>query len=155
MESHEIDIAKYLVELEQTGNVANNIVRISLSLAEEVKDCLKRKEVLRIKNGQIPILEAIPEKSYASTEILMWGISILSSAWVQWCFTSKTDNPVYQDDISHPEASENVRLALPYVTLSIIDAIKKGKEIGMRKTSNSNTSYRPESGPAWIELRKE
>jgi hypothetical protein len=95
MELHEIDIAKYLVRLEQTGDVANNIVRLSLSLAKELKDCLKCKEMLRIKDGQTPILEANPERNYASKEILMWGISLLSSAWTQWCFTSKTHNPAY------------------------------------------------------------
>ena len=56
---------------------------------------------------------------------------------------------------AHPEASENVRIALPYIRPSIIDVISKGKEIGTMDTYDDKTTFRPESGPAWIYLRKE
>lgn len=86
---------------------------------------------------------------------MVWAIAILASSWAKWCFTAKTNDPKYQTDQTHLEASENVKIALPYIRSSIIDDTYKGEEIGTRDTGNPKTAYRPESGPAWIELRKE
>jgi hypothetical protein len=55
----------------------------------------------------------------------MWGIEVLSSAWTEWCFTAKTNDSKYQTGGTHPEASENVKIARPYIRPSIIDAISK------------------------------
>jgi hypothetical protein len=55
----------------------------------------------------------------------------------------------------HPEASENVRIAMPYVRSSIIDAMSKAKGIGTKQTTDPKTAYRPESGAAFIRLCKE
>ena len=151
-EYDKIDISKYLVRLEETGCPVTNIVMVSLQLAEEIKNILNGKEKLRAKNDQFPILET---STAHSAEILMWAISLLSAAWTVWCFTAKTNNPKYQNDPLHPEASENTRIALPYIRPSIIDAISKGKEIGTRETCDDKDSFRPESGPAWLDLRKE
>ena len=38
-------------------------------------------------------------------------------------FTAKANNPKYQQDPNHSEASENVKIALPYVKTSITDAM--------------------------------
>jgi len=146
-----IDISKHLIKLEETGCAVTNVVNVSLQLAEEIKNILKRKEKLSIKDGQFPILETNPTRS---VEIWMWAISILSSAWTEWCFTAKTNDPKYQNDPKHPEASRNVKIALPYVVASIIGALDKGHEIGCRNTNDDKTAYRPESGSAWIKLNK-
>ena len=85
----------------------------------------------------------------------MWAIGILASAWAMWCFTSKSNNPTYQNDPEHPEASKKVRIAMPYIRLSIIDAMSKAKDIGTKHTGDPKTAYRPESGAAFIRLCKE
>jgi hypothetical protein len=105
---------------------------------------------LRTKDNQFPILETYPTRS---AEIWMWALAILSSAWTQWCFSAKSNNP--DCSTAKLEASENAQIALPYINLSITGAIRTGDEIGKRKTDDPNTTYRPESGPAWIELQKE
>lgn len=151
MEFDNIDISKYLIKLEDTGCALTNVVNVSLQLADEIKNILKTKEQLDIKDGQFPILETNPTRS---AEIWMWAISILSSAWTEWCFTAKTNNPKYQNDPNHPEAAKNVKIALPYIITSIIDALDKAHEIGSRITNDDRTAYRPESGPAWIQLHK-
>jgi hypothetical protein len=151
-EYDKIDISKYLVRLEETGCPITNIVMVSLHLADEIKNILNRKEKLRSKNDQFHILETSPTHS---AEIWMWVISLLSAAWTEWSFTARTNNPKYQNDPSHPKALENVRIALPYIRPSIIDALSKGKEIGTMDTYDDKTAFRPESGPAWIYLRKE
>jgi hypothetical protein len=155
MESNKIDISKYIKQLEDSKDPANNVVLVSLSLADELKYILSYREKLSVKDNQFPILEVSTDNKAASTEILVWAMAILSSAWTQWCFIAKNNNPNYRNDPSHPEASENVKIVHPYVKTSIIDSIEIGKEIGCRNTGNVNTAYRPESGPAYIELRKE
>lgn len=154
MESNKLDISKYIKKLEDSKDPVNNLILLSLSLANELKNILRHTEKLSVKNNQVPNLEVLPDNKAASTEIWMWAIAILSSAWTEWCFTAKTNNPYYQKDPSHPEASENAKIACPYVKTSIIDSIKEGQEIGHRNTDIANTAYRPESGPAYIELRK-
>jgi hypothetical protein len=41
------------------------------------------------------------------------------------------------------------------VKTSITDAMSKGQEIASKDTGDDKTVYRPESGPAYIEFRKE
>ena len=155
LKSDKINISKYLIRLEETKDPVNNIVILSLDLAKEIKNILREKETLMIKDNEFPLLEVSTSKKAGSTEILMWAIAMLSSAWTEWCFTAKTNDQKYQTDEIHPEASGNVKIARPYIRPSMIDAISKGEEIGTRDTSDPKTAYRPESGPAWIELRKE
>lgn len=155
MNRNEIDIATYLTRLESSGDPVNNILAMSLDLAEEIRAVLGKEEKLKIKNNEIPILEVSPILKRASTEILMWAVGILASAWTVWCFTSKSNNPTYQNDPEHPEASENVRIAMPYVRSSIIDAMSKAKGIGTKQNADPKTAYRPESGSAFIRLCKE
>jgi hypothetical protein len=40
-------------------------------------------------------------------------------------------------------ASENVKIVHPYVKMSIMDSVGRGKEIGCRDTGNINMAYRP------------
>jgi hypothetical protein len=82
----------------------------------------------------------------------MWAVSILSSAWTQWVFSSKSRS-AYQDDTTRSEASKNVKIALPYVENSIHDATSSGDEIG----KNSYTNYRPNTKkfPVMFKLRKD
>ena len=87
-------------------------------------------------------------------EILMWAIGMLAS-WAMWCFTSGSNNPTDQNDPEHPEASKNVRIAMPYIRLSIIDAMSKAKDIGTKEKGDPETAYRPESGLLVIRLSKE
>ncbi len=42
----EIDISRYLKKLEDTGNLVNNLVSVSLSLAEDIKKELNKIEKL-------------------------------------------------------------------------------------------------------------
>jgi hypothetical protein len=155
MNSNEIDIASYLTRIESSGDPVNNILAVSLDLAEELKIVVGKEERLKIKNNEIPILEVSPILKKGCTEILMWAIGILASAWAMWCFTSKSNNPTYQNDPKHSEASENVRIAMPYIRSSIIDAMSKAKDIGTKETGDPKTAYRPESGAAFIRLSKE
>jgi hypothetical protein len=152
MESDKIDIAKHLVRLEESGSPVDNIVPVSLDIAEEIKNVLRTREKLRVKDNQFPILETYPTRS---TEICMWAVAALSSAWTQWCFTAKTNNPKYQQDPNHAEAAENVKIALPYVKTLIIDTMSIAEEIASKDTGDDKIAYRPESAPAYIELRKE
>ena len=56
-------------------------------LAQEISSIIKSKENVNLKivNGQIPLLEI------NCTEILMWSIAILSSAWTEWGFCCKIE----------------------------------------------------------------
>jgi hypothetical protein len=48
-----------------------------------------------------------------------------------------------------------VKIPLPYVKTSITDAMSKGEEIASKDAGDDKTTYRPESGPSYIELKKE
>lgn len=114
-------------------------------MAKEIKASLSSREALALKDGQAPTLES------DSCECYMWAVALLASAWTEWVFKSKSNNPAYQGDPAKVEAVTNVKLALPYVKPSIADAVVKGREIGRRRETN----FRPEGISAKIELRKE
>lgn len=146
MSYHTIDIAKYLSMLESKGlsNPFEALHSCSKDLATDLKKSLESKEHLEAVNGQTPLLE-----SY-SAECYMWALSILTSSWTKWIFTSKSNNPEYQQHHDERQAGANARVVSSYIRNSIIDAISKGREIGQ----DSNKAYRPEGAKAQIELRK-
>lgn len=74
MNSNEIDIASYLTRIESSGDPVNNILAVSLDLAEELKIVVGKEERLKIKNNEIPILEVSPILKKGCTEILMWPL---------------------------------------------------------------------------------
>lgn len=98
-------------------------------IASEIKASLMLQEDLAAKDGITPILEC------NNTECYMWAIAILSSAWTQWVFNSKSLS-AYQADPTHPEASKNVKIALPYIKTSLIDTIYAGEDIGRNHDAN-------------------
>lgn len=150
----EIDIAYYLKKLEDTGVSKDNLISVSLILAEDIKRELSKIENLKTKYGQIPICEVSINSGNASAELLLWSLAVLTAAWSAWCFTSKDNNPDYRNDLNHKEASENVSIIRPYVINLINDAIQGGEKIGKRYTKDVKTAYRPDSGPLLIKLRK-
>src|SRR5690606_3117966 len=159
--SLEIDIAKYVAELDSTPNPTwsdyyNKLHQLSVKLSGEIRTALLQKEALKsveepaTHNRLYPILEN------NEPEIIFWAASIITSAWTKWVFTAKTNNPNYQNDpayVSNPyrqAAIVNVKLALPYVKTSIGDAITKGCDIGR----NAQAHYRPQETSAKMTLRK-
>lgn len=116
-------------------------------IAVEIKASLMSQEDLGTKEGLAPILEC------NSTECYMWAIAILSSAWTQWVFRSKSTYSGYQNDPAHPEASKNVKITLPYIKNAINDAILAGDAIGR----NPDTNFIPNTKkyPATFRLRKD
>ncbi|MFZ0223429.1 MAG: hypothetical protein WAM42_17235 [Candidatus Nitrosopolaris sp.] len=56
-------------------------------------------------------------------------MTILSSAWTQWVFRSKSLSG-YQGDPTHPEATKNVKIVLSYVKNSLTDATSAGDDLG-------------------------
>ena len=150
----EIDIAYYLKKLEDTGDPINNLISLSLNLAEDIKIGLNKIENLQTKDGHIPICDVSVNSLSASAEILVCSIAVLASAWTAWCFTAKENNPTYRNDLNNKEASKNVSIVRPYIMNLINDAMYGGKEIGKRYTNNEKTVYRTDSGPMLIKLRK-
>jgi hypothetical protein len=150
-QKNEINIAKHLEKFQRVlGETKIPVLAILSCIPEitvEIKSALMSQENLAKKNDQIPILEC------NSAECYMWTIAILASAWTEWVFAAKTNNPKYQDDPEHLEASVNVKLALPYIMRSIDDALKSGHDIG----TNAETDYNPNSDKCSVKftLRKE
>jgi hypothetical protein len=149
--TNEINITTHLEKFQKVLGETNIPVLALLTcvsdIAVEIRHSLISQEVLATKDAQTPTLEC------NSTECYMWALSILTTAWTQWVFTSKVNNPVYQNDVQHPEAAQNVRIALPYIRHSIDDAMSVGSDIG----SCSESNYNPNSSlhDAKIKLRKE
>ena len=52
MNRNEIDIANYLTRIESSGDPVNNILAISLDLAEEIRTVLGKEEKLKIIKSQ-------------------------------------------------------------------------------------------------------
>jgi hypothetical protein len=52
MNRNEIDIATYLTRLESSGDPVNNILAMSLDLAEEIRAVLGKEEKLKIMKSQ-------------------------------------------------------------------------------------------------------
>jgi hypothetical protein len=147
---NEINITRHLERFQkvlgETGIPTLALLTCVSDIAVEIKRSLISQETLAInKEGQTPILEC------NSTECYMWAL-LLTSAWTQWVFTAKVKNPVYQNDVQHPEAAQNVKIALPYIKQSINDAISVGNDVGGR----ADLEYNPNSSlyDAKIKLRK-
>ncbi|HYA83923.1 MAG TPA: hypothetical protein VEH06_10805 [Candidatus Bathyarchaeia archaeon] len=155
-------IARNGTELAQTIN--NTIFETGVDLAETIRLSLLSKEKLKRVDDKIPesttpiIVDRNRHVIYP--ELLGWAIAILSSAWTEWVFTSKSNegsryqnDPEYKNNESRQAATVNVKLTLPYIYNSIRDALEKAKEIG----NSQETDYepKPEINPAYIKLRKE
>lgn len=80
-------------------------------------------------------------------EALMWAISILTSAWTNWIFSSKSNDAQYRSD--KPEVTINAQKILPYIEGVILNAMKAGREIG----SNPLNKYRPENIRKIIQIK--
>jgi hypothetical protein len=113
MASNEIDIAKHLEKFEKVLNSTRDLTLAITScipdIVTEIRSSLMSQENIAAKNDQTPILEC------TSAEIQIWAMAILTSAWTVWCFTSKANNPDYQNHPDKFEASANVKIALPYI----------------------------------------
>ena len=71
----QIDIAYYLKKLQDTGNPVNNLISISLSLAEAIKIELSKMENLQTKDGHLPICDVSLNNQRVSSEIGIWSIA--------------------------------------------------------------------------------
>jgi len=98
-------------------------------IAAEIKASLMAQEDLATKEGVAPIMECY------NTECYMWAIAILSSAWTQWVFRSKSLS-AYQEDPTRHEAAINVKIALPYIKNSLADSTSAGDDIGRNGYAN-------------------
>lgn len=74
----EIDISRYLKKLEDTVDPVNNLISVSLNLAEDIKRGLSKIENLKTKDGQTSICEVSVNSTSASAEILMWALAVLA-----------------------------------------------------------------------------
>jgi hypothetical protein len=160
---NKISIARYLKKVNdnfgQSGDIRKAITEYGIDLAEEIHKSLKSKEDLKLADNNDP-KSTTPvafdrSKKKVSPEILGWSIAILSVAWAEWVFTSRSNNPAYQSDprvVDRQAASANVKIALPYVYNSITDTLSKAQQIG----KSAETNYEPDftRNPAEIELRK-
>jgi len=137
-----INIADYLARLEDliSENRFHEIMALAKELASELKRETSRKETLVTVNGQVPLLE-----NY-SLECQMWALSIIASAWSQWIFTAKSNDPVYGRQ--KKEAASNARIVSPYVRKTVMLAMDAGAEIG----SSSKNNYRPEKISKFIQV---
>jgi hypothetical protein len=132
-----IDIARYLARLEESiggRRFGQDIMQLAMDLASELKRELNQIENLATKAGQVPLLE-----SY-SFECQMWALAIITSAWSQWIFAAKSNDPKYRKDPQKREAAVNAQIARPYIRKAIESAITAGAEIG----SNAQNDFRPE-----------
>ncbi|MGI0016343.1 MAG: hypothetical protein ACREBU_23225 [Nitrososphaera sp.] len=119
-EGNRINISKYLEKvgcyLARPSKIEESIVDLAYDLAAEIQTSLKEKEKLSfVETGQPPHLIVDPERKVISPEILAWAIAIVSSAWSEWVFAAKSNNPINQQDKSKVEAAANIKLAWPYV----------------------------------------
>lgn len=92
-------------------------------------------------------------------EILAWAIAILAAAWTEWVFTAKSNpssryqtDPEYTNERPRQAAATNVKLVVPYIRCSIIDALCRAIQMENCKETN----YEPDQAidPANINLRK-
>ena len=163
----QISIAEILKEfdknLESYPDILDAIYKSSMTLAEQIQKSLQSKKNLKVADQKFsqsttPVVADPVTKQY-SKEIIAWSIAILTSAWAEWVFYSKSNNdsayqtdPKYDQKPDRKAARVNVRIVKPYIRNSILDAMDKGREIGTCKQTNYNPS--PLTNPANIELRK-
>jgi hypothetical protein len=163
-----ISIAYYVkVVNEKYGrnqNISYSLYETGLELAESMQSILMTKENLKTAYKESPLSTtpvAVNRNSrMISPEILGWAIAILSTAWTEWIFTSKS-NPSskyqtdreYTNDRPRQAAATNVKLVVPYIRCSILDALDRAIQIGNCKETN----YEPDQAidPANIDLRKD
>jgi hypothetical protein len=165
----QISIAYFVKEVNdlfgKNGNILQKaLFEVGIELAEIIQASLDSRNKLRRVNNESPrstppvaVDRDIP---MISPELLGWSIAILASAWRELVFASKSEeNSKYQTDPNYKNypdrqaAIVNVKLAVPYVQCTIIDAIYNARQIGnCRKT---NYEPNPEADPAYISLRKE
>jgi hypothetical protein len=134
----DIPMAHFIKEVNnifrKSGNIMHAFTEIGIDLAEIMQSSLISTENLKTVDEPFPrsTTPLIVEKNTRTVylEILGWATAILASAWSEWIFTSKSNpnskyqtDPAYQTDKSRQAACVNVRLALPYIKNSIIDAI--------------------------------
>jgi len=135
-----------------------------LELAESMQSILMTKENLKTAAEESP-RSTTPVGVDTSAriicpEILGWAIALLAAAWTEWVFTSKS-NPVskyqtdiaYTNDISRQAAAMNVKLVVPYIRCSIMDALDLAIHIGNCKETNFEPDQAIDS--ANIILRKD
>jgi hypothetical protein len=82
--------------------------------------------------------------------MIMWAVAILSSAWTEWIFASKANNPDYKNNPEKSKAANNAMICYPYIRNSIMDAMSKSKEIGTKPPK-----FRPEGVCSKFSLKKE
>jgi hypothetical protein len=133
MNSNQIDIAKYISQLEEGQFNINKLAGVAICLAIEVSNGLKGAEELSYED---PILQSAPllsavldsrNKTLAiDNELWMWAISALAASWTGYIFAAKGSNPSYIQNKSM--ASENSTLAFPYIKNLIEDAFKAGEK---------------------------
>jgi hypothetical protein len=163
---HEISIGallkKFNDDMGSYQDILDAIYLNAKTLAEDIQKSLRSKESLEVADKKFPQsttpLVADPITGQYSKEIIAWSVAILTSAWTEWVFSSKSnDNAMYQIDPKYNEdparqaAKINVKIALPYIRNSILDALNKAREIGTYKEADYNPD--PIKNPANIQLR--
>jgi hypothetical protein len=166
MSESKISMAQLIKDVNETFGSTNDIYQAifqtSITLAETINLSLRSKESLILADDNNPSsvtpIGIDKDAHIICPEILSWSMAVLASAWTEWVFTSKTSNPnyqndpIYSNDPARQAAIVNVRLLLPYIRNSILDAIDKAHEIGLSKETNYEPD--PVKDPAKFELRE-
>jgi hypothetical protein len=154
MNSNQIDIAKYVSQLEQGQFDINKLANVAVCLAIEISNGLKGEEKINYEDPNMqsaPLLRAVLDSRNKTliidNELWMWAIAVLAASWTGYVFSAKGSNPNYIQN--KPLASANSNLAFPYIKNLIEDAFKAGEKKGR------NPPYRPEAGLEYIQLRSD
>jgi len=143
----DIDVASYLSEIEKIVPQLSKfdftgLPGLAQRLVQELKRELNSKESLMKVDTIVPLLEP------NSFESLIWAIGILTSAWANWVFSAKANDPHYR--FERQEAAMNAQIVLPYVEKTILSAMRASEEIGR----NPQNNFRPENIRKLIRIEK-
>jgi len=145
---HEISIGallkKFNDDIGSYPDILDAIYLNAKTLAENIQKSLQSKELLEVADKKFQQsttpLVADPLTGQYSKEIIAWSVAILTSAWTEWVFSSKSNDdafyqtdPIYNERPDRQTAKVNVRIALPYIRNSILDVLNKAREIGTNK----------------------
>jgi hypothetical protein len=166
--SNQISVAYYVKAVNgrygKNQDISRSLFETGLELAESMQSILMTKEDLKAADEAFPrsTTPVVVDRNSGmiSPEILGWAVAILSTAWTEWVFTSKSNpsskyqtDPEYTNDRPRQASATNAKLVVPYIRCSIIDALGRAIQIGNSKETN----YEPDQAidPANIDLRKD
>jgi hypothetical protein len=100
---HEIAIGAILQKFNDDVGLYPDILEAiylnAMTLAEEIQESLQSEESLKradqkFQQSTTPLV-ADPTTKIYSKEIIAWSVAILTSAWTEWVFSSKSNDDAY------------------------------------------------------------